>query len=88
MLLLGVNDDKAWNLDRRVLVDSGKWIFTNWMASVEHVNRAVYVSILTIKSDTRLGVTPRSWHEGGIFSHCLSYLCEPWTALKDQDYYV
>ena len=49
MLLLGVNDDKAWNLERRVLVDSRKWIFTNWMASVEHVNRVVMIQFKQLR---------------------------------------
>ena len=45
ILLLSVNDDKACNLELRVIVDAGKWIFTNRMASVEHVDHSVYVSI-------------------------------------------
>ena len=36
ILLLSVNDDEAYNFELRVIVDAGKWIFTNLMASVEH----------------------------------------------------
>ena len=45
ILLLSVNDDEACNLELRVIVDAGKWIFTNRMASVEYVDHSVYVSI-------------------------------------------
>ena len=45
ILLLSVNNDEAYNLELRVIVDAGKWIFTNRMASVEHVDHSVYVSI-------------------------------------------
>ena len=45
ILLLSDNYDEAYNLELRVIVDAGKWIFTNRMASVEHVDHSVYVSI-------------------------------------------